>query len=172
MEGYNLKGTWNMDENGCFFKALLTKGLAKKGKQTNGGKRSREVDKLIVIWKSKSPRQFRQANATTETLQVSYFSKPKFVLARIAENRGASEIVSTVDIVQAIQWVFNSWNEVSSETIMNCFAKYGIVGETTECSDEINVDFAQLFNELAKDMNNIDDQMALEGNANFDLCKP
>ena len=31
-KGYQLKDIWNMDESGCFFKALPSKGLAQKGK--------------------------------------------------------------------------------------------------------------------------------------------
>ena len=31
-----------MDESGCFFKALPTKGLAKKGKNTKGGTQSKQ----------------------------------------------------------------------------------------------------------------------------------
>ena len=67
---YDLKDTWSMDENSCFFKALAalpTKGLTKKGKKTKGGKGSRQcmtvtflvsadggkVDKPMVYWKRK-----------------------------------------------------------------------------------------------------------------------
>ena len=41
-KGYDLRGIWNMDESGCFFKALPNKGLAKKGKKSKGGKRSKQ----------------------------------------------------------------------------------------------------------------------------------
>ena len=67
---YDLKDTWSMDENSCFFKALAalpTKGLTKEGKKTKGGKGSRQcmtvafpvsadggkVDKPMVYWKRK-----------------------------------------------------------------------------------------------------------------------
>ena len=39
----------------------------------DGGK----VGKPIAIWKSKSPRYFREANAAAKRDQVSYFSNPK-----------------------------------------------------------------------------------------------
>ena len=74
-----------MDESGCVFKGLPSKGMAKKGKE-NGkdGKKSKQrvtvtffsadggkVGKPIVIWKSKN------VNATAKRNQVSYFSNPK-----------------------------------------------------------------------------------------------
>ena len=66
-KGYHLKDIWNMDESGCFFKALPSKGLAHKGKKCKGRKKSKQrmavasfvsadggkVGKPIVIWKSK-----------------------------------------------------------------------------------------------------------------------
>ena len=38
IERYSLENIWNMDESGCFFKALPDKGLVEKGKQAKGGK--------------------------------------------------------------------------------------------------------------------------------------
>ena len=32
-KGYDQRDIWNMDESGCFFKALSAKGLAQKGKK-------------------------------------------------------------------------------------------------------------------------------------------
>ena len=40
-EGYKLEDIWNMDETGCFFKALPEKGLTEKGKKAKGGKKSK-----------------------------------------------------------------------------------------------------------------------------------
>ena len=42
IEGYSLENFWNMDESGCFFKALPDKGLVEKGKQAKGGKKSKK----------------------------------------------------------------------------------------------------------------------------------
>ena len=39
---YQLKYIWNMDESGCFFKALPSKSLAQKGKNCKGGKKSKQ----------------------------------------------------------------------------------------------------------------------------------
>ena len=40
-KGYDHKDILNMDEGGCFFKALPSKGLAQKGKKSRGGKKSK-----------------------------------------------------------------------------------------------------------------------------------
>ena len=78
-----------MVENGSFFKALSSKGLAQKGKK--GGKKLKQrmtvaffasadcvkVDKPIVIWKSKKPRCFKRTDAASKLKQVSYFADAK-----------------------------------------------------------------------------------------------
>ena len=65
-KGYDQRDILNMDESGCFFKALPTKGLAQKGKKTKGGKNSKQritvaffvsadggkAGKPIVIWRT------------------------------------------------------------------------------------------------------------------------
>ena len=69
---YHLQDIWNMDESGCFFKALLSKGLAQKGRKCKGGMKSNQrmtvaffvsadgskIDRPIVIWKSKKQTLF------------------------------------------------------------------------------------------------------------------
>lgn len=92
----------------------------------------------------------------------------RFVLAGKAENQSPSEIASTVNILQVVQWVVKSWNAVSLETIKNSFAKLGIAGESAECSDEHDDYFVELFNELTKEMDNIDDQISRERHTGFD----
>ena len=68
-KGYDQRDILNMDESGCFFKALPAKALAQKGKKTKGGKKSKQritvaffvsadggkVGKPIAIWRSKKP---------------------------------------------------------------------------------------------------------------------
>ena len=100
-KGYHLKDIWNMDESGCFFKALPLKGLAHKGKKCKGGKKSKQrmtvaffvsadggkVGKPIVIWKSKKPRCFKRSNAALNLEQVSYFADTKsWMQINIMEN--------------------------------------------------------------------------------------
>ena len=75
-----------MDETGCFWKALPDKGLAEKGKNCKGGKKSKlrltivnalgvKEFKPIVIWKSENPRCFKKVNKSK--LPVFYFSQNK-----------------------------------------------------------------------------------------------
>ena len=78
-----------MDESGCLFKALPTKGLAKKGKKSKGRKKQRstvsffdsangeKVGKPILIWLSKTPRCFRLAGAADMFSEVIYFADSK-----------------------------------------------------------------------------------------------
>ena len=91
IEGYPLENIWNMDESGCFFKALPDVGLVEKGKQAKGGKKSKQrvtvaffvdaaggkVDEPIVIWKSKLPRCFKKLKDPSRPANVHYFSNPK-----------------------------------------------------------------------------------------------
>ena len=46
--GYELADIWNLDETGCFFKALPEKGLAEKKSQIRGGKKSKM--RLIIAF--------------------------------------------------------------------------------------------------------------------------
>ena len=90
-----------MDESGCFFKALLSKAMTKKGKKTKGDKKWKQrvtvaffvsvdggkVEKPVVIWKSKNLPCFRKANAAAKCDQVSYFSNSiSWIQVDIMEN--------------------------------------------------------------------------------------
>ena len=91
IEGYSLENIWNMVESGCFFKALLDKGLVEKGKQAQGSKKSKKrltvaffvnaagekVGEPIVIWKSKLSRCFKKLQDPSRPANVHYFSNPK-----------------------------------------------------------------------------------------------
>ena len=91
IESYSLENIWNMDESGCFFKALPDKGLVEKGKQAKDGKKSKQrltvaffanaagerVDQPIVIWKSKLPRCLKKLKDPSCPVNIHYFSNPK-----------------------------------------------------------------------------------------------
>ena len=80
-----------MNETGCFFKALLSKDLAQKGKKMKRWKKVKQRmavaffvsadggkdDKPIVIWKSKKTSCFKCTNAASKLKQVSYFADAK-----------------------------------------------------------------------------------------------
>ena len=88
--GYSSENIWNMDESGCFFKALPNKGLVEKGKEAKGSKRSKQrftifffnaagekIDEPVVVWKSKNPRCFKLLGDKSQQADVHYFSNPK-----------------------------------------------------------------------------------------------
>lgn len=89
VDGYKAEDIWNMDETGCFWKALPNKRLAQKGKSCKGGEKSKQQItvaffvngvgekeyKPIVIWKSEKPHCFKRVDKTQ--LPVQYHSQPK-----------------------------------------------------------------------------------------------
>ena len=86
----NIKQSINRPEleSGCFFKALPTKGLVQKGKESKGEKKSKQritvaffasadgekVGKPIVIWRSTTPKCFRLASAADKFSEVMHFA--------------------------------------------------------------------------------------------------
>ena len=80
--GYELADIWNMDETGCFFKAMPEKGLAEKKYQARGGKKSKtrltiaffvnaageKAIKPLVVWRSKKPRCFKNIKSLSRPM--------------------------------------------------------------------------------------------------------
>ena len=77
---------WNLDETGCFWKALPDHGFAQKGTSCPGGKKSKErmtvtllvnaagdKETAIVVWKSAKPRCFKAIDINN--LPISYYSQ-------------------------------------------------------------------------------------------------
>ena len=89
--GCELRYIWNMDELSLFFKALPEKGLAEKSRRRKGDKKSKqrltaaffvaadnsEISEPVVIWKSKSPRCFKNIQDKTRPSVLHYFSNEK-----------------------------------------------------------------------------------------------
>ena len=72
LRGYKPEDVSNLDETGCFWRALPESGFGERGKKHSGGKKSKKrititfvvsatgvKENPIVIWNSKSPRCFR-----------------------------------------------------------------------------------------------------------------
>ena len=47
----------------------------------------------------------------------------KYVVSQIDEGKNVSEIISGINIANAIHWLQLAWRDVSTETIINCFQK-------------------------------------------------
>ena len=87
VDGYKAEDIWNMDETGCFWKALPDNWLRTERKIMQGWKKEQitvaffvngageKEDKPIVIWKSEKPRCFKRVDKTQ--LPVQYHSQPK-----------------------------------------------------------------------------------------------
>ena len=50
----------------------------------------------------------------------------RYLLTQIGKDFHASEITKAVDILRTIKWVAAAWNEITVDTIKNCFAKCSI----------------------------------------------
>ena len=70
------------------------------------------------------------------------------MLAWIASDRCASEPANVVDVFKATQLVVDAWRKVSNDTIKNCVAKCGVVGQPAEGDSELNKEFIDRFKEL------------------------
>ena len=82
VRGYEKKNIYNLDETGCFWRALPERGFVEKGKRCNGGKKSKlrltiaflvnasgEKEQPIVIWNSANPKSVtRQILSPTKSM--------------------------------------------------------------------------------------------------------
>ena len=104
-----------------------------------------------------------------KNFKVKYRKKLlRHVIARVSNDRSASDIAKEVDILQSITWVAAAWKEVLKTTIKNCFAKCGILQQVVENDkSELNDEFAELFKELTE-MNEAENGFTAEEYIDFD----
>ena len=229
--GYKREDIWNVDESGCFFRALPDKTLAEKKSACKGGKKAKEritvlfianaageKETPIVIGKAASPRCFKRLPNKRKPLGVPYFSNAKawmnseifttvlchlnhrlarqnrkilllmdnatchpediddklsnikvvflpknttsrlqpldagiiknfkrhyrvlivkHVIAKIdgQSEATANDIAKSINILMAIQWVKQAWEQVKETTIINCFTTCG-ASSGVEIADE------------------------------------
>ena len=81
----------------------------------------------------------------------------KFVISRIDDNRKASEIIQEVHVLKAISWIKAAWEEVSDQTITNCFRKCGFCnkdqnGVVQKIDQDEDEEFANMVKQLAGDI--------------------
>ena len=53
-----------------------------------------------------------------------------FVISKVDECNTASEVNKSVNVLQAIRWVAQTWKAVKDETISKCFRKAGVLDES------------------------------------------
>ena len=81
----------------------------------------------------------------------------KFVISRIDDNRKASEIIQEVHVLKAISWIKAAWEEVSDQTVTNCFRKCGFCnkdqnGVVQKIDQDEDEEFANMVKQLAGDI--------------------
>ena len=80
LQGYGAEDIWNLDETGCFWRALPDKGFNQQVKARKAvtfivNAVGASEAKPIVIWKSDKPRCFKRVNKSQ--VPVQYFSQKK-----------------------------------------------------------------------------------------------
>ena len=88
IEGYAPQDIWNLDDVGCFWKALPDRGFAPKELHVMVVRKQKKMtvaflvnaaggkETAIEIWKSAKPRYFKSIDINH--LPVSYFSQPRY----------------------------------------------------------------------------------------------
>jgi hypothetical protein len=98
-----------------------------------------------------------------KNLKVKYRMKlVHFILEKIEENlfdpsATANQISSKINILQAIQFVSESWREVSCSTIMNCFAHCGFSNVVSPQPELTELDEQFFFVQNHNEFENIDE---------------
>ena len=88
------------------------------------------------------------------------------MVSRINEGKNASEIIKDVNIAKAIHWLQVAWKNISTETIINCFQKYGFEQESINSihnDNEIDEEFESLFTQHREE-----DEITVEDFVTFD----
>ena len=88
LQGYKKENILNLDETGCFWKALPDRGFGQRGKECKGGKKSKHrltvafivsaagiKEKPVCIWKSENPRCLKRFDKSL--LPVHYYHQKK-----------------------------------------------------------------------------------------------
>ena len=72
----------------------------------------------------------------------------RYIVARIETCSSASELLKSVDVLQAIRWVAEAWKNVSETTIKKCFRKPGILSDDFSIAKPIISVEADLFGDI------------------------
>ena len=122
--------------------------------------------KIVFLPKNTTSRLQPLDAGIIQSFKCKYRKKlMRFIIARAKDDVLASEIAKQVDVLQAIEWIAKAWEEVSVNTIKNCFKKCGFDENDNDGDDEnvLDEEFKALFDELA------DSSMTQEDYIDFDL---
>ena len=78
----------------------------------------------------------------------------KFVVCRINRGLSAPDITKEVDVLQAIRWIKQAWDEVPEETVRKCFEKCGFseaVCNSRRSEEEEDQEFEELVRRISLD---------------------
>lgn len=64
----------------------------------------------------------------------------RFVCSKIDGQKTASEIVESVNLLMAIQWGKQAWDEITQDTITKCFNKVGLVPDANSIEGNLDDD--------------------------------
>ena len=99
---------------------------------------------------------FLPKNTTSrlQALDAGIISKETFVISQVDDNWKASEIIQEVDILKVISASKAAWEQVSDQTVINCFRKCGFRkkvqdGDVQTLDQDEEGEFANLVKELA-----------------------
>ena len=114
---------------------------------------------LVFLPKSTSSRLQPLDAGIIRNFKVKYRKRLlKFAVSRTDDNSKASEIIQEVDVLNAISYIKGAWEEVSDQTVINCFRKCGFRnkvqdGDVQTLDQDENEELANLVKELAGDVN-------------------
>ena len=76
-----------------------------------------------------------------------------YAITRIDEGKTVSQITEDIHALKAIAWLQTTWKSVSTETIKQCFKKYGFeVGDISVINKEMNTEFQELFVQMSSEI--------------------
>ena len=81
-----------------------------------------QISRLLFLTQISASRLQPLDAGITRNFKVKYRKRLlKFVISQIDDTRKAFEIIEEVDVLKAISWIKAAWEEVSDQTVTNCF---------------------------------------------------
>ena len=81
-----------------------------------------QISRLLFLTQISASRLQPLDAGITRNFKVKYRKRLlKFVISQIDDTRKVFEIIEEVDVLKAISWIKAAWEEVSDQTVTNCF---------------------------------------------------